>query len=62
MVETPPGELIDDREHAERLAVMGAVLDEIIGPDMFGVLRPKTDARLVIEPQPAQLRLLLGNL
>ena len=34
-----PGELVDDVEHAELPAVVGAVLDEVVGPDMVGALR-----------------------
>jgi hypothetical protein len=36
---------------------MGAVSDEVIGPDMVGPLRPQTDAGAVIEPQTSSLRL-----
>lgn len=39
-----PGELIDDVEHAELPAIVRPVLDEVIGPDMVGMLRPKPDA------------------
>ena len=39
-----PGELIDDVEHAELLAIVRPILDEVIGPDMVGMLRPKPDA------------------
>lgn len=41
---------------------MGAILDEVVGPDMVGVLWSKTDTRPIIEPQPATLELLLRNL
>ena len=33
------GELIDDVEHAEPAAIMGAIFDEVIGPDVIGTLR-----------------------
>ena len=33
-----PGVLIDNVEHAERLAVMGAVHDEVVAPDVIAVL------------------------
>ena len=55
-------ELIDYREHPEHLAVMGACLDEVIGPDMVRPARSETDARAIIEPKPAPLRLLVWNL
>src|SRR5262245_9803182 len=42
--------------------VMGAVLDEVIGPDMIALLRPQPNARSVGQPQPAALGLLMGNL
>ncbi len=57
-----PGELVDDVEHAELSAIVGPALDEVIRPDMVGVLRPKPDARSVIQPETTSLRLLLGNL
>ena len=50
-------ELIDDREHSERLAVVGAVLDEVVGPDMVPVRRAQSDAGPIIEPQTAPLGL-----
>src|SRR5690606_35192039 len=57
-----PGELVDDVEHAELPATVGPTLDEVVGPDMVGVLGSKPDARSVIQPEPAFLRLFLGNL
>ena len=57
-----PRELVDDVEHAILLSIMGAILDEVVGPDMVGIFRPQPDARSVIEPEPASLRLLLRNL
>lgn len=60
--QTLPGELVDDVEHAELPAIVRSALDEVIGPDMVGVLRPKPDARSVIQPETSSLRLLLGNL
>lgn len=35
----------------ERLAVVGADGDEVIGPDMVGSLRPQANARTVVKPQ-----------
>ena len=46
------GELVDDVEHAELPAVVGAVLDEVVGPDMVGALGPKPHAGAVIQPEP----------
>ena len=45
-----PGELIDYAQHAEHLAVMGAILDEIVRPDMALGRRSKPHARTVIQP------------
>ena len=36
---------------------MGAILDEVIGPDMVGIFRSQPDARTVVQPEPASLRL-----
>src|SRR6202035_6190993 len=51
------GELVDDVEQAELAAIMGALLDKVVGPDMVGTLRSQPDARSVIEPQPSTLGL-----
>lgn len=56
------GELVDDGEHAECLAVMGAIHDEVVGPDVVLVRRSQPDAGPVMEPEPPPLRLLLRNL
>src|SRR5262249_8782420 len=42
--------------------VVGAIRDEVIGPDMIALLRPQPDARSVGQPQPAPLGLLMGDL
>lgn len=42
--------LVDHAQHAIDLAVMGAVLDEVVGPDMPAILWPEPYARAVIEP------------
>lgn len=44
------GELVDDIEQAILPPLMGAVLDEVIRPDMVAALRPEADARSVVEP------------
>src|SRR4249920_198102 len=57
-----PGELVDDVEHAETPSIVGAVLNEVVGPDMVGMLRPKPDARVLVAPEAPALRLLVRNL
>ena len=48
--ETFASELIYDAQHAEHLAVMRAILDEIVRPDMALVRRPEPHARTIIQP------------
>ena len=38
------GELVDHVEHAKPPAVMSAVLDEVVGPDVIAVLGAQPDA------------------
>jgi hypothetical protein len=52
-------ELINDGQHTERSAVLRPILYKVVGPDMSGTLRPKTDTGSVIEPEPAALGLFL---
>ena len=42
--------------------VMGAVLEEVIGPDVVAVLRPQPDAGSVRQPEPPAFGLFAGNL
>ena len=56
------GELVDDVEHPEPPSIVGAILDEVVGPDMIAVLRPQPDARAVIQPESPAFRLSGGNL
>jgi len=56
------GELVDDVEHAVLPAIMGAVLDEVVRPDVVGMRRPQTNAGAICEPEAAPFGLLLGNL
>ena len=56
------GELVDDVEHADPAPVVGAVLDEVVGPDVIAVLGPEADAGPVVQPEAAALRLPGGNL
>src|SRR5918998_399959 len=55
-------ELVDDVEHAVLPSVMGAVLDEVVGPDMVGALGPQAEAGAVRQPEPPALGLLFGDL
>src|SRR5215831_4134738 len=49
-------------EHSVLATIMGAILDEVIGPDMIALLRPQPDASSVGQPEPAALGLLMGDL
>src|SRR5215472_5319862 len=60
--EALPGELIDDAQHPERPAIIGAVGNEVVGPDMVGALWPEADARPVIEPETPALGLFCRDL
>ena len=44
------GELVDDVEQAKFAPVMGALLEEVIRPDVVRALGPQPDARSVREP------------
>jgi hypothetical protein len=56
------GELVDHVEHAVSPPVMGAILDEVVGPDVVLVLRPQTQARTIRQPQTTPFGLLVGDL
>jgi hypothetical protein len=56
------GELVDDIEHTELAAIMGALLDKVVGPDVIGALGSEPDARSVIQPQASTFRLPGGDL
>lgn len=45
--------LLDHAQHTKRSSIVGAVLDEVIGPDMAFVRRPQPHARAVIQPETA---------
>src|SRR5215204_4295243 len=51
------GELVDDVEHAEPAPVVGAVLDEVVGPDVIAVLGPEPDTGAVVQPKTTALGL-----
>ena len=55
-------ELIDDVQRSVGSPVFCSVMHEVIRPDMVNMPGPETDARSVIEPEPAFPRLLHGNL
>jgi len=55
-------ELVDHTQHAEHLSVMGAVLDEVIGPDMSLVGRPEPHTGAVRQPEPTAFGLFHWNL
>jgi hypothetical protein len=56
------GELVDDVEHSIFTAIMSAILDEVVGPDVVRMLGPETDAGTVRHPQSATFWLLLRDL
>jgi hypothetical protein len=45
------GELVDNVEHPEAPPVMGALLEEVVGPHMIAMHGPQPDARAVRHPQ-----------
>tara|TARA_R110002110_G_scaffold265183_2_gene481054 strand:+ start:1164 stop:1613 length:450 start_codon:yes stop_codon:yes gene_type:complete len=45
-----PAVFIDHRQHPERLAVMGAVGDEVVAPDMATILGSEPHARAIVQP------------
>lgn len=53
-----PGELVDDIERAELAAIVRAVLDKVVRPDVIAVLRAQADAGAVPEPEASLFRLL----
>jgi hypothetical protein len=56
------GELVDHIEHSILPSVVGAVLDEVVEPDVIAVFGPQPDARSVRQPEPATLGLFMGDL
>src|SRR5215475_7527319 len=47
---------------AKLASVMSAILNEVVGPDMAGPLRPQPDARAIRQPQAPAPPLLCRNL
>jgi hypothetical protein len=50
-------ELVEHHEHSKGAAILSTILDEVIGPDVVRPLRSQTDARSIVEPETAPLRL-----
>jgi hypothetical protein len=43
-----PGELVDDTQHSIDPSTVGPILDEIVAPDVAGILRPEPNAGAVV--------------
>jgi hypothetical protein len=56
------GKLIDDIEHSVLPSIVGAILDEVVRPDVVAMLRPQPAALPIRQPKPAAFRLFVGNL
>src|SRR5262249_6583800 len=56
------GELVEHVEHPILASVVGAVFDEVVGPDMIALLRAQPNTRSVGQPEPAALGLLRWDL
>jgi hypothetical protein len=56
-----PSIFVDHRQHAECPAILRAILDEIVRPDMALAFGPQPDAGAAVQPKPAALWLLLRN-
>jgi hypothetical protein len=55
-----PGEFVDQGHQPKFAPIVGLRLDEVVAPDMVAMLRPQTDARSVVEPEPAARPMLPG--
>src|SRR3954470_15114852 len=55
-------ELVDDVEQAELAAIVGALLDEVVGPDVVAVLEPQPNAGPVREHSHPRLGCFWGTL
>src|ERR1022692_1649624 len=56
------GELVDHVEPSIFPSIVGAVLDQVVGPDVIAVLGTQPDAGSVRKPEPAALGLFVGDL
>jgi len=61
VVQALPTEFVDNRQDLDGAAVIGAVCDEIIRPDMVAMGGPEPHARPIVEPERSAFRLLLRN-
>src|SRR4051794_15136974 len=56
------GELGTDTEHPISPAIVGAVLNKVVAPDVITVLRAQQNTRSVGQPEPASFGLFIGDL
>ena len=54
--QTLSGELINHRQHSNWSPVMSTTENEVVTPHVIPMLRSKTNARTIVEPQPTTLR------
>ena len=54
--------VVDDGQDAELAAIVRAVFDEVVRPHMPRIFRAQSDARAIVQPQPAALWLALRDL
>ena len=54
---TLPRVLVEHRQQLQSSTIVRPCAHEVVGPDMITVQRPEPDARAMVEPQPALLRL-----
>src|SRR3990172_4467803 len=59
--QTLPGELVDNRQQSERLAVMGTIHHKVVGPRVVGMLRAQSNTGTNVEPNPSSLWLAGGD-
>ena len=57
-----PTGLVDDGQDAELATIMRAAFDEVVRPHMPRIFPTQSDARAVVQPQPAALWLALRTL
>lgn len=54
--------LVNDGEYPERFTIARTFTDEVVSPDVILMLRSKSQAPAVTQPQSSTLRLTRGNL
>src|SRR5687767_12536628 len=57
-----PRVLVDEGHDPEAAAIMSAALDKVEAPDVIGSYGAQSNARAVVEPEPASGFVLLGDL